>query len=67
MNYLSTLANMAEILGVIIVIGGLYFAVLQCGKSGSSVANLQQSSCSGSSVIQSLRKHTKLYFTFRTV
>lgn len=26
---LSTLANMAEILGVIIVIGGLYFAVLQ--------------------------------------
>ena len=29
MNYLSTLANMAEILGVIIVIGGLYFAVLQ--------------------------------------
>lgn len=29
MNYLSTLANMAEILGIIIVIGGLYFAVLQ--------------------------------------
>ena len=29
MNILSTLANMAEILGVIIVIGGLYFAVLQ--------------------------------------
>ena len=29
MNYLSTLANIAEILGVIIVIGGLYFAVLQ--------------------------------------
>ena len=29
MNDLSTLANMAEILGVIIVVGGLYFAVLQ--------------------------------------
>ena len=29
MNNLSTLANMAEILGVIIVIGGLFFAVLQ--------------------------------------
>ena len=29
MNNLSTLANLAEILGVIIVIGGLYFAVLQ--------------------------------------
>lgn len=29
MNNLSTLANMAEILGVIIVVGGLYFAVLQ--------------------------------------
>jgi len=29
MSNLSTLANMAEILGVIIVIGGLYFAVLQ--------------------------------------
>ena len=29
MNDISTLANMAEILGVIIVIGGLYFAVLQ--------------------------------------
>lgn len=29
MNHLSTLANMAEILGVIIVIGGLFFAVLQ--------------------------------------
>jgi len=29
MNDLSTLANMAEILGVIIVVGGLFFAVLQ--------------------------------------
>ena len=29
MNELSMFANMAEILGVIIVIGGLYFAVLQ--------------------------------------
>ncbi len=29
MNDLSTLANMAEILGVIIVVGGLLFAVLQ--------------------------------------
>ena len=29
MSDLSTLANMAEILGVIIVIGGLFFAVLQ--------------------------------------
>ena len=29
MNDLSTLANMAEILGVIIVIGGFFFAVLQ--------------------------------------
>ena len=29
MNDLTTLANMAEILGVIIVIGGLFFAVLQ--------------------------------------
>lgn len=29
MTELSTLANMAEILGVIIVVGGLYFAVLQ--------------------------------------
>ena len=29
MSNLSTLANMAEILGVIIVIGGLFFAVLQ--------------------------------------
>jgi hypothetical protein len=29
MDKLSMLANMAEILGVIIVIGGLYFAVLQ--------------------------------------
>jgi len=29
MNDLSTLANIAEILGVIIVIGGLFFAVLQ--------------------------------------
>lgn len=29
MTDLSTLANMAEILGVIIVVGGLYFAVLQ--------------------------------------
>ncbi len=29
MNELSTLANMAEILGVIIVVGGLFFAVLQ--------------------------------------
>jgi hypothetical protein len=29
MSKLSTLANMAEILGVIIVIGGLFFAVLQ--------------------------------------
>ena len=29
MSNLSTLANMAEILGVIIVVGGLYFAVLQ--------------------------------------
>lgn len=29
MNELAMLANMAEILGVVIVIGGLYFAVLQ--------------------------------------
>jgi hypothetical protein len=29
MNELSMLANMAEIVGVLIVIGGLYFAVLQ--------------------------------------
>jgi hypothetical protein len=29
MNDLSSLANMAEILGVIIVVGGVYFAVLQ--------------------------------------
>ena len=29
MNYLSMFANVAEILGVIIVVGGLYFAVLQ--------------------------------------
>lgn len=29
MNNLSMLANMAEILGVIIVVGGFYFAVLQ--------------------------------------
>lgn len=29
MNNLNTLANMAEILGVIIVVGGLFFAVLQ--------------------------------------
>ena len=29
MNDLSTLANMAEILGVIIVVGGLFFAMLQ--------------------------------------
>jgi len=29
MNELSMIANMAEILGVMIVIGGLYFAVLQ--------------------------------------
>lgn len=29
MNELSMLANMAEILGVIIVVGGVYFAVLQ--------------------------------------
>jgi hypothetical protein len=29
MNNLSTLANMAEILGVVIVIGGLFLAVLQ--------------------------------------
>lgn len=29
MDELATLANMAEIFGVIIVIGGLFFAVLQ--------------------------------------
>ena len=29
MDELATLANMAEILGVIIIIGGLFFAVLQ--------------------------------------
>ena len=29
MNDLSKLANMAEILGVIVVVGGLYFAILQ--------------------------------------
>ena len=29
MNNLSTLANLAEILGVIIVVGGLFFAIMQ--------------------------------------